>query len=86
MYTFKNAPYPNTNSWYREIIFDADGEPVGEINEPADSTAQNKIYNVCRFEPLQICNGTAKIPKVMRSFPTVSECKDYIHSEFQPFN
>lgn len=78
-YTYKTAHYPNTVSWYRELVY-LDGELVGEIREPVESTAANKIYNVCKYVPLKVLGGTVGIVNYVKSFNRVCDCKDYINN------
>jgi hypothetical protein len=79
-YTYKRAHYPNNNSWYRELVY-LDGQLVGEISEPTDSTFANKIYRVRKYEPLQIEDDVVHIlgEDVVR-FARVCDCKEYINN------
>ena len=78
-YTYKTAHYPNTVSWYRELVYLGD-ELVGEICEPTESTSRAKIYNVRKYIPLQVADGTVGVSKVIKSYATVYECKQYINN------
>ena len=78
-YTYKAAHYPNTVSWYRELVY-LDDVLVGEICERTDSTPRNKIYNVCRYAPLQIFDGIVEMKEVVNSYSTVCDCKEYINN------
>ena len=78
-YTYKTAHYPNTVSWYRELVY-LDDVLVGEICEPTESTLRNKIYNVCRYVPLQIFDSTVEIKEVVNSYSRVCDCKEYINN------
>ena len=79
-YTYKRAHYPNTVSWYRELVY-LDDQLVAEINEPTDSTMANKIYRVRKYEPLQIEDDIVHIlgGDVAR-FSTVCDCKEFINN------
>jgi hypothetical protein len=78
-YTYKTAHYPNTVSWYRELVYLGD-ELVGEICEPIESTPRNKIYDVRKYELLQAADVTVELSKVVKSYNTVCDCKEYINS------
>ena len=78
-YTYERAHYPNNVSWYRELVR-LDGDIVGEISEPTHSTFANKVYRVCRYEPLQVADGTVLIPQVVTTFSRVCDCKDFINN------
>ena len=92
-YTFTRAHYPNTVSWYRELVH-LDGELVAEISEPTDSTFANRIFRIREYEPLtdtlidrfqlyktQVADGVVYIlgDDVAR-FNTVCDCKDFINN------
>jgi hypothetical protein len=78
-YTYKTAHFPNTVSWYRELVY-LEGKLIGEINEPTDSTSANKIYKVCKYVPLQVTDGTVDILSEVSRFGRVCDCKDYINN------
>lgn len=78
-YRYEQRHYPNNNSWYREIIFDGD-TAVGEINEPVASTLANKIYNVCKYVPLQVFDGEVHVTEVVQSFNRVIDAKEFINN------
>ena len=79
-YNYKAAHYPNNVSWYRELVY-LDDQLVAEINEPADSTFANKIYNVRKYETLQVADDVVYIlGKDLAQFNTVCDCKDYINN------
>lgn len=79
-YTYKRAHYPNTVSWYRELVY-LDDQLVAEINEPTDSTMANKIYRVRKYEPLQVADDVVYIlGEDVARFNTVCDCKEYINN------
>ena len=79
-YTYKRAHYPNTVSWYRELVY-LDDQLVAEISEPTDSTFANKIYRVRKYEPLQVEDDVVHIlGETVARFSTVCDCKDYINN------
>jgi len=79
-YTYKRAHYPNTVSWYRELVY-LDDQLVAEINEPTDSTFANRIYRVRKYEPLQIEGDVVYIlGQDVARFDTVCDCKEYINN------
>ena len=79
-YIYKRAHHPNSNSWYRELVY-LDDQLVGEISEPTDSTFANKIYRVRKYEPLQIEDDVVHIlGEDVARFVTVTDCKDYINN------
>lgn len=78
-YTYERAHYPNTVSWYRELVW-LDDELVGEIRESTDSTMAQKVYQVCKYKPLQVLNGIVHIAQIVTSFSTVCDCKEFINN------
>lgn len=79
MYTYTQAHFPNNVSWYRELV-QLDGEIIGEISEPTDSTSARRIYRVGKYEPFQVADGFVDLIKFIASFDTVSDCKDFINN------
>jgi len=75
-YTYERAHYPNTVSWYRELVW-LDDELVGEIRE---SIPHPREYQVCRYEPLQVLNGVVHIAQIVTTCSTVCDCKDFINN------
>lgn len=78
-YRYEQRHYPNNNSWYRELIF-RDNTVVGEIREPVESTAAKKIYNVCKYEPLEVFDGVVHIAQVVQSFNRVIDAKEFVNN------
>lgn len=78
-YTYKRAHYPNTTSWYRELV-QLEGDLVGEIRETLDSTPQRKEYRVCKYEPLQVADGTIQIAQTVKEFGRVCDAKEFINN------
>lgn len=78
-YKYTQAHYPNTVSWYRELVH-LDDVLVGEINEPTESTTANKIYTVRKYVPLQVADGEVSVLTELARFSTVWDCKDYINN------
>jgi glutathione synthase/RimK-type ligase-like ATP-grasp enzyme len=78
-YTYQRSHYPNNVSWYRELVL-LDGVLVGEIREPVHSTPRNKVYRVCKYEPLQVANETIEIAQTVQEFSSVSDAKDFINN------
>jgi hypothetical protein len=78
-YTYTPAHFPNTVSWYRELVH-LDGELVGEISEPTDSTSARRIYRVGKYVPFQVADGFVDLVSLVAKFDSVSECKDFINN------
>jgi hypothetical protein len=78
-YTYTASHFPNNVSWYRELVH-LDGEVVGEISEPTDSTSARRIYRVGKYVPFQVANGCVDLVSFVAKFDTVSECKDFINN------
>jgi hypothetical protein len=78
-YTYTQAHYPNTVSWYRELVH-LDGELVGEISEPTDSTSARRIYRVGKYVPFKVADGFVDLVSLVATFDTVSDCKDFINN------
>lgn len=78
-YNYERAHYPNTVSWYRELVW-LDDELVGEIRESTDSTMAQKVYQVCKYEPLKVLDGIVHIANIIKTYGTVFECKDFINN------
>jgi len=79
VYTYTQAHFPNNVSWFRELV-QRDGRVIGEISEPTDSTSAHRIYRVGKYEPFQVADGFVDLIKFIASFPTVSDCKDFINN------
>jgi hypothetical protein len=78
-YRYERAHYPNTVSWYRELIWLGD-ELVGEINEPTDSTTVAKKYRVCKYSPLQVLGGTVDVAQHVQTFSRVCDAKEFVNN------
>ena len=78
-YTYERAHYPNTVSWYRELVW-LDDELVGEIRESTDSAIAQKVYQVCKYEPLKVLDGIVHIANIITTYGTVCGCKDFINN------
>lgn len=78
-YTYTPAHFPNTVSWYRELVH-LDGELVGEISEPTDSTSAHRIYRVGKYVPFQVADGCVDLVSLVATFSSVSDCKDFINN------
>jgi len=78
-YKYVRAHFPNNMSWYRELVY-LDDTLVGEIQEPVTSTSRNKLYNVRKYIPMQVVDGEVSITSTIKTFNTVSDCKDFINN------
>jgi hypothetical protein len=78
-YKYERAHYPNTVSWYRELVW-LDDELVGEIRESTASSTRNKEYEVCRYKPLKVLNGIVHIAQILKTFNRVCDCKEFINN------
>ena len=78
-YTYVRAHFPNTVSWYRELVWD-DEQLIGEIRESIESQAKAKRYHVCKYEPMQVADGLVEIADTVQVFSTVTDCKDFINN------
>ena len=78
-YTYTPAHFPSDVSWYRELVH-LDGELVGEISEPTDSTSARRIYRVGKYVPFQVADGFVDCVNLVARFDSVSECKDFINN------
>jgi hypothetical protein len=78
-YTYTASHFPNNVSWYRELVH-LDGELVGEISEPTDSTFARRIYRVGKYVPFKVADGCITLVSFVTKFDTVSECKDFINN------
>jgi len=78
-YKYERAHYPNTVSWYRELVW-LDDELVGEIRESITSSPRGKEYQVCKYSPLKVLDGIVHIANILTTFSTVCECKEFINN------
>lgn len=78
-FDYHRAHNPGDCSWYRETVW-LDGVCVAEIREPTSSTTRRKIYEVCKYMPVEVLDGTVDLARAVAAFSTVSECKDYINN------
>lgn len=78
-YEFEMAHYPNTVSWYRELVWLND-ELAGEIRETIESSFGARQYEVAKYVPHNVLDGVVHIAKVCALFSTVSDCKHYINN------
>lgn len=78
-YTYVRAPFPNTVSWHREIVWD-DEKVIGEIRESIESRANAKRYHVCKYEPMQVADGFVEIADTVKVFSSIADCKDFINN------
>lgn len=78
-YKYTQAHYPNTVSWYREIVW-LDGNAVGEICEPTDSTTRAKKYDVRKYVPLEVADGHVEVLETVDTFSRVCDAKEFINN------
>ena len=78
-YTYTPSHYPNTVSWYRELVH-LDGEIVGEISESTESTSTRRIYRVGKYFPFQVADDVVDFVSLVARFDTVCDCKDFINN------
>jgi hypothetical protein len=78
-YIYEMSHYPNTVSWYRELVW-LDDELAGEIRETTESHYGARQYEVAKYVPLKVLDGVVHIANICALFSTVSDCKDYINN------
>jgi len=78
-YEYVRAHFPNNVSWYRELVY-LNGTLIGEIQEPTNSTYKNQVYDVRKYIPVQVLDGEVSITSTIKTFSSVSDCKDFINN------
>lgn len=78
-YKYVRAHYDYGLTWYRELVW-LDQKLVGEICESTDSSPKHRIYQVRKYTPLKVFDGSVDVAKIMTTFSTVVDCKEFINN------